>query len=348
MLIDPVIRALADSTRLRVLRLLARMELAVGELALVLGQSQPRVSRHIRILCDAGLAARRREGAWVFVHCALSASGGAASAVPVAGGAGAGIAGAVASLLNAAENEDRQFAAQCAADRRRLAAIRAARESAAAEYFAAHADEWDRLRSLHSADAEVEAMLSRAVGRGGLGALLDIGTGTGRMAELFAPRARHVTGLDKSPDMLRIARARLQTLPADRFELVQGDFAAMPLPDSAFDTVLLHQVLHYAQAPGQVLAEAARVTRPGGRIVIADYAAHDREELRLLHAHARLGFAEDQLIQALADAGFEPGEVRSVPGSELTVTIWTGTRRDDSLARNTHDNRTQPAKAARI
>lgn len=338
MLIDPVIRALADPTRLRIMRLLARMELAVGELALVLGQSQPRVSRHIRILCDAGLAARRREGAWVFVHCPL----------PGGNGAAGGIGAAVSALLASAEGEDRLFAGQCAADRRRLAAIRAARETAAANYFATHADEWDRLRSLHSADAEVEAALGRAVGRGGLGAFLDIGTGTGRMAELFAPRARHVTGLDKSPDMLRLARARLQSLPADRFELVQGDFSAMPLADGAFDTVLLHQVLHYAQAPGEVLAEAARVTRPGGRIVIADYAAHDREELRQRHAHARLGFREDQLVQSLSEAGFEPGEVRSIPGSELTVAIWTGTRRDDSPARIAHDHRTQPAKAARI
>lgn len=319
MLIEPLIRALADPTRLRIMRLLARMELAVGELAQVLGQSQPRVSRHIRILCDAGLAERRREGSWVFVR----------GAAPGGGQSGA----LVVSLIEAAEQEDTGFGQACAGDRNRLAAIRAARAAHAATYFAAHAGRWDELRSLHSDDAAVEAVLTALLDGAPLGSVLDIGTGTGRMAELFAPRADHVTGLDKSPDMLRLARARLQDLPAGRFDLVQGDFTALPFADGDFDTVLFHQVLHYAPAPEAVLAEAARVTRGGGRIAIADFAPHDREELRSTHAHARLGFSDGQMHRWLSDAGFEPGAVRSLPGSELTVTIWTGTRRGDAIAR---------------
>lgn len=314
MRIEPTLRALADPTRLRIMRLLSAMELAVGELAQVLGQSQPRVSRHVRILCDAGLAERRKEGSWVFLHSAI-----AADRAPPLGAA-------TARLLAVAEESDPAFAARCDEDRRHLAAIRAAREASAASYFARHAAEWDTLRSLHCPDGPVEAALDRALGAGSLGRLLDVGTGTGRMAELFATRAGHVTGLDNSPEMLRLARARLQHLPAESFDLVQGDFAALPFAPASFDTVLFHQVLHYAQAPETVLAEAARVTRPDGIIAIVDFAAHDREELRSQHAHARLGFTDEQMLGLLSDAGFAPGTPLALPGQPLTVKIWTARR----------------------
>jgi SAM-dependent methyltransferase len=314
MRIEPTLRALADPTRLRIMRLLAAMELAVGELAQVLGQSQPRVSRHIRILCDAGLAERRKEGSWVFLRSAI----GEGRAPP--------LGAAAASILAVAERDDAQFAARCAEDRRHLAAIRAAREASAAAYFARHAAEWDTLRGLHSPDGPVEAALAGALNGETLGALLDVGTGTGRMAELFAPRTRQVTALDMSPEMLRIARSRLQHLPAEQISLVQGDFAALPFAEASFDTVLFHQVLHYAQDPGAVLGEAARVTRPGGRIAVVDFAAHDREELRVSHAHARLGFSDEQMLAFLSEAGFTPAAPLALPGKPLTVKIWTGMR----------------------
>ena len=293
------------------MRLLAHMELAVGELAQVLGQSQPRVSRHIRILCDAGLAERRKEGSWVFLRSAVSEGG-----EPPLGAA-------AARLLAMAEQEDAAFAARCAEDRRHLAAIRAGREASAEAYFARHAEEWDTLRLLHGADEPVETALLRALEGTGAGALLDVGTGTGRMAELLASRAAHVTALDKSPEMLRIARARLQALPADKVDLVQGDFTALPFADARFDTVLFHQVLHFAQDPGAVLAEAARVLRPSGRIAVVDLAAHDREELRERHAHARLGFSDEQMLALLREAGLEPDAPVALPGDPLTVKIWT-------------------------
>lgn len=313
------LRALADPTRLRIMRLLASMELAVGELAQVLGQSQPRVSRHIKILCDAGLAERRREGGWVFLRTAVSEAG-----APDALGT------ALARVLVTAEAEDSAFGAQCAEDRQHLGVIRSAREATAADYFARHAAEWDELRSLHIADGPVEAALGEMLS-GQIGRLLDVGTGTGRIAELFADRAAHLTGLDKSPEMLRLARTRLQHLPAGHVTLVQGDFAQLPFPDASidggFDTVLFHQVLHYALAPQAVLAEAARVTAPGGRIVIVDFAPHEREELRTAHAHARLGFSDAQIAALLAGAGFDPAGDRALPGHELIVKIWTGVRR---------------------
>lgn len=325
MKIDPLLRALADPTRLRIMRLLSAMELAVGELAQVLGQSQPRVSRHVRILCDAGLAERRKEGSWVFLRSAIGEN----RAPPL---------GAAAwRLLALAERDDAAFAARCAEDRRHLAAIRAARETSAEAYFARYAGEWDTLRSLHSPDEPVEAALADALGDGTLGALLDVGTGTGRMAELFAPRAARVIGFDKSPEMLRIARTRLQTLPADRHELVQGDFTALPFANASFDTVLFHQVLHYALEPEGVLAEAARVARPGGRIAVVDFAAHEREELRERHAHARLGFSDEQMLALLTDAGFAPEPPIALPGTPLTVKIWTARKEGGRAAAETYD-----------
>ncbi|HAU22479.1 MAG TPA: ArsR family transcriptional regulator [Erythrobacter sp.] len=310
--VEAIFRALADPTRLRMVQLLGAMELAVGELAQVLGQSQPRVSRHISILCDAGLAERRREGSWVFLRA------------PSAPDSASPLAGAVARLLAAAEREDALFARQCEEDRRKLSAIRAAREKTAEGYFARHAEDWDELRSMHSPDGTVEGALIAALGDEPLGCLLDIGTGTGRMAELFAPRAERIVALDKSLEMLRIARAKLQHLPAESVELVQGDFLDLPFPSDHFDTILLHQVLHFAQEPALALTEASRVIKPGGRIAIVDFAAHDREELRERHAHARLGFSDTQLRQMLRAAGFRLVPPVALDEGELVVKIWVG------------------------
>ncbi|MCB2047315.1 MAG: metalloregulator ArsR/SmtB family transcription factor [Novosphingobium sp.] len=330
MQIEPTLRALSDLTRLRIMRLLAHIELAVGELAQVLGQSQPRVSRHVRILCDAGLAERRKEGSWVFLRSAVSE------------GLAPPLGDAVARLLATAEAQDSAFAARCAEDRRHLAAIRADRSAKAEAWFSRHAEEWDTLRVLHCPDEPVEAALASALGvkpdEITLGTLLDVGTGTGRMAELFAGSAAHVTALDRSPEMLQVARARLQQFPSGLVDLVQGDFSALPFGDSAFDTLLFHQVLHYAQEPAAVLAEAARVTAPGGTIALVDFAAHDREELRERHAHARLGFSDEQMLALLSEAGFECRPAIALPGTPLTVKIWT--------ARRNATNRGKPQEAA--
>jgi len=317
MKIGVVTRALADPTRLRIMRLLADMELAVGEVAQILGQSQPRVSRHVGILCDAGLAERRREGSWTFLRQTISER------------SPRKLEAAVARLLSAAEACDPAFAERCAEDRRHLAAIRANRENAAAEYFALHAEEWDSLRAMLGPAEKVEAALTGALQGMPAGRLLDIGTGTGRIAELLAEMACHVVALDKSPEMLRLARARLQNLPSEEWELVQGDFNALPFKAESFDTVVFHQVLHYAHEPSSVLQEAARVCRAGGRILIADFAYHEREELRRLHAHIRLGFTDEQMLELLTESGFEPSPPVTVPGKELTTKIWTAHRAAD-------------------
>ncbi|MCL9999572.1 MAG: metalloregulator ArsR/SmtB family transcription factor [Erythrobacter sp.] len=312
MVIEDIFKALGDPTRLRIARLLGTMELAVGELAQVLGQSQPRVSRHVGILCDAGLAERRREGSWVFLRQSES---------------GSGVIEAVQALLALAEEQEPAFAALCQADRKKLAAIRHAREAAAETYFARHASEWDELRALHSADADVETRLAQALADAPLGALLDIGTGTGRIAEVFADHAERVVALDKNLEMLRVARAKLQHLPAQRVELVQGDFADLPFPAASFDTVILHQVLHFAPDPAPALAEAARVLRAGGRIAIVDFASHDHEELRTRHQHVRLGFSDRQMAELLRAAGFVASAPTALEGGALVVKIWTAKRR---------------------
>ncbi len=297
-------RALADPTRLRIVALLRAMELSVGELAQVLGQSQPRVSRHIRILVDAGLASRRREGSWVFLAPAPSSV-----TVPLF------------ALLDAAVSDAGDHWAR--ADTARLAAVRADRTAAAAQYFAQHADQWDAIRSLHVADSAVEqrmhAMLGASVGR-----LVDIGTGTGRMIELFGAVAQSAIGVDRSPEMLRLARAKLDG--SRQCELRQGDISALPLDDGCADTVILHQVLHFIPAPEAALAEAARLLAPGGRILIADFAPHEREELRTQDAHARLGFSDRQIATWLAATGLSLTDTQTLDGGELTVKLWMGTR----------------------
>lgn len=310
MQLEAAFRALSDASRLRVMRLIAQMELSVGEIAQVLGQSQPRVSQHVARLVDAGLVERRREGNSVFLRETAPSP----------------MTDAIARLLALAEREDPQFAEQANADRTRLSTIRASREVEADHYFARHADEWDTLREIHGPEKACEEALLAALSDTPPGRLLDIGTGTGRIAELLAPHADHIVALDKSLDMLRVARARLQRLDPDKVELQQGDFSNLPFPAHHFDTVLLHQVLHFAQDPALALREAARVTRPGGRVAVVDLARHERDDLRERHAHARLGFADATMAKLLKDAGFTPAKPVAVPGRELTVKIWSATR----------------------
>ena len=287
-------RALADPTRLRIVALLAHMELAVGELAQVLEQSQPRVSRHVKILCDAGLARRRREGSWVFLT-----PGDATIAEPLA------------ALIEAAGGAELGRG-----DIAHLAAIRAERTAAAERFFAIHAHEWDALRSLHAPDESVEAAM-HALLPAPLGRVVDLGTGTGRMLELFGEAG--AIGLDRSPEMLRLARAKLD---GRGVELRQGEVTALPLTDAAADTVIVHQVLHYLPDPAAAIAEAARILAPGGRLLIADFASHEHEELRDTAAHARLGFDDAQIHGWLADAGLALDATETLEGGTLTVKLW--------------------------
>ena len=308
--------ALADRTRLRILALLGHNELAVGEIARIIGQSQPRVSRHVRILTDAGLVLRHREGSWVFLRVARAPA----------------LQTELMTLLETHRGSDRQMAETFAKDAARLREVHHAREALAAEYFAHIGDGWDELRRLHCPDDRIERTLIEALAGKPPGQMLDIGTGSGRMAELFADNASSIVALDKSFAMLRVARAKLQHLPAEQVQLVQGDFASLPFADGQFDTVMIHQVLHFAQDPALALAEAARVLSPGGRVVVVDFAAHERRELLERHAHARMGFTDEEMMQDFATAGLTPSFSTTLDGGELAIKIWLATNANEGEA----------------
>jgi ArsR family transcriptional regulator len=300
------IQALADPTRLRVLALLRIMELSVGELAQILGQSQPRVSRHLKILADAGVLERRKEGSWVFLT--LSDSERVAPMFAL-----------IDRWADAAT--ERLFALDAA----RTEGIRADRAEAANRYFAGHAAVWDQIRSLHVAESEVEHAIDDALGHLPLGRLVDIGTGTGRMIELFGSRASQSIGIDRSSEMLRLARVKLEAAGIQP-SLRQGDMYALPLADQSADTIVIHQVLHYAHSPAIAIGEAARVLAPGGTLLVVDFAAHEREELRERDAHIRLGFEDEVMAGWFGSAGLEIDQVRHLEGGELTVSLWRGVK----------------------
>jgi ArsR family transcriptional regulator len=299
-------QALADPTRLRIVALLRLMELSVGELAQVLGQSQPRVSRHLKILADAGVLERRKEGSWVFLTLAEPEQ--------------------VEPLFRLIDEwADSATQNSFATDAARTDPIRTERAEAASRYFAGHAEVWDQIRSLHVAESEVERAIDGALSQRPLGRLVDIGTGTGRMIELFGPRAAQAIGIDRSSEMLRLARVKLESAGIQS-SLRQGDMYALPLADHSADSVIIHQVLHYAHSPAAAIAEAARVLTPGGTLLVVDFAAHEREELRERDAHIRLGFEDEVMAGWFASAGLEIDYVQHLEGGELTVTLWRGVK----------------------
>ena len=303
------LRAAGEETRLRVLALLAEGELSVSDLTDILGQSQPRISRHLKLLVEAGLVERHREGAWAFFRLADHGP-----AAPI-----------LRPILEALDRGEHQVAA----DRGRLAAVRAQRGQAAQSFFAQLAPEWDRLRSLHAPEDAVEAAILDALGPKPIRALLDLGTGTGRMLQLLAPRAAKVVGLDASHAMLSVARANLQKAGLSRAELRQGDIYAPPLERDSFDLIVIHQVLHYLDDPARALREAASLLAAGGRVLVVDFAPHGLEFLREAQAHRRLGFAREQMAGWLGEAGLDCALVRELapPSGEtgkLTVSLWLG------------------------
>ena len=301
------LRAVAEPTRLRLVLLCAEAELTVSDLVGILGQSQPRVSRHLKLLCEAGVLDRFREGAFAFYRLARR-------------GAGADLGRALLRLLSTNDPV-------AALDHQRLEALKRERAAAAAAFFRANAPQWDKIRSLYVADREVEAALVALLPTEGIADLLDVGTGTGRMLELFGPRIEHAVGVDLSREMLAVARVNLERAGLRNCSLRQGDMYQLPLAGESFDAAVFHQVLHYAEDPRRALREAARVLKPGARLVIVDFAPHEVEALRTEQAHRRLGFADEEMLQWCEEAGFDPGPIAHLPGEPLTVTLWSARRR---------------------
>ncbi len=304
-----VLRAVGEPTRLRLLALLAQAELTVTDMVDILGQSQPRISRHLKLLLEASLVERVKEGSWAFFR----ASG---------EGAGARTVEALAALVDPSD-------AILASDRERLAEVRAKRSAEAQAFFRRHAADWDRLRALHVPEERVEKAVRDALSGAPLRSLLDLGTGTGRMLELFAPDIDRGLGIDASPEMLTLARAALDRAGIRHCSVRTGDIYSLALPRDAYDGVIIHQVLHFLDDGARAIREAARVLRPGGRLVVVDFAPHEQEFLREAQAHRRLGFARDVVEGWMAAAGLTPARVLNLApdkpeGDKLTVSIWVG------------------------
>jgi ubiquinone/menaquinone biosynthesis C-methylase UbiE/DNA-binding transcriptional ArsR family regulator len=305
-----MLRAAGDPTRLRLLLLLRQAELTVSELVEIVGQSQPRVSRHLKLLGEAGLLERFKEGSWVFYRAADR-------------GQGAELGAALAALADPDAS---------GADNIRLAHVREARAAAAAAYFKANAPEWERIRALHAPEKDVEAVIVQRLTAKPIQNLLDAGTGTGRMLELLAPHARRAVGVDVSPEMLAIARDRLLHENLKNTQVRLADIYRLPFTTDRFDAVIFHQVLHYLDDPGAAVAEVARVMEPGGRLLIADFAPHQLEFLREDYAHRRLGFSDREVESWFAAAGLKLGERETIAPKEnspdkLTVKLWMAAAR---------------------
>ena len=304
-----VLRAAGEETRLRIVHLLASGELNVSDLTQILGQSQPRISRHLKLLQESGLVQRVREGAWAFYALRRRGEGEVLRA-----------------LLDTLDPQD----ATLRRDKARLEAVRAARADAAAAYFAAHAHDWGRIRSLHVSEGDVETAIRDLLGREKVGTLVDLGTGTGRMLEVLADSIEEGVGVDVNPAMLGIARAALEKGGIEHCRVRHGDIHHLSLESDRADLVLLHQVLHYLDDPGDAVREAARLLAPGGRLLIVDFAPHEMEFLREEHAHRRLGFATDQIREWLAEAGLTLESERALAPRDgaghqrLTVCLWLG------------------------
>jgi ubiquinone/menaquinone biosynthesis C-methylase UbiE len=306
------LKAAAEPTRLRLLALLARGELTVTEITRVLHQSQPRVSRHLKLLCDAGLLERLPEGAWVFYRLAER-------------GEGARWGRTLLELLPAGDQE-------LARDLERLDRVRRERAERAAAYFRDNAASWDRIRKLYVGEAAVEHAMIEAAGDGELGDLVDLGTGTGRVLEVFAPRVRRGIGIDDSHEMLNVARAKLDARGITNCQVRRGNLYNVPLPSACADLVTVHQVLHFLDDPAVALKEASRLLRPDGRLLMVDFAPHGLEFLRADYAHRRLGFADEEVTRWCKAAGLGAVKVRHLNAAgkaghdALTVSLWTATQ----------------------
>jgi ubiquinone/menaquinone biosynthesis C-methylase UbiE len=299
------LKAAAEPSRLRILALLSRGDLTVSDLTSILGQSQPRVSRHLKLLFEASLINRYQEGSWAYFRLAESL-----------------IVGDIArSLLERLDCSDPLLER----DLERLSSVKLQRRERAAAYFSANASSWDAIRSLHVPDGAVEEALTKIIGARPFQAMLDVGTGTGRLLELFAPLYLRGVGIDINRDMLTIARSNLEKAGIANAQVRQGDVYSLPVDRESFDLVTIHQVLHFLDNPAEAIREAARALRPSGRMLIVDFAPHELEFLRDRHAHLRLGFHDGQIKDWLTEAGLtleQSMELQPKDKDKLTVKLW--------------------------
>ncbi|MFW2381173.1 MAG: ArsR/SmtB family transcription factor [Acidimicrobiales bacterium] len=306
------LKAIAEPTRLRIVAVLESCELTVSELCTVLGQTQPRVSRHLRLLTEAGLLSRQAEGTSAYYGLRRLPDGD-------------GLVHAIAPLIDRSSPVYQR-------DQARLEAVRADRAVRAAEYFAQVAEEWDELREMHAPTNQVEEAMLAAVPADSVRTVLDIGTGTGRILELFADRAETGLGIDLSRQMLAVARARLDDDRLSHCSVRHADIYDLDVEPDTQDLVILHHVLHFLPDPVSAVETAARTVAPGGTLLIVDFAVHDLERLRADHAHLHLGFAETEVAGWCRSFGLDDIAVQhfTVPPDPshdaLTVTLWTAAK----------------------
>lgn len=299
------LRAAGEETRLRLLVLCGHSELTVSELTQILGQSQPRVSRHLKLLCEAGLLDRFQEGSWVYYRLSSKNSSSL-------------LARTLVDLVPEADFT-------VSRDLERLEIVKTARVLAAEEYFRENAPHWREIRSLHVPEMDVEKALLDIFRDQKIVDFLDIGTGTGRMLELFGPDVSHAIGVDSSREMLSFARAAIEDAGLRNCQVRLADMYNLPFANQSQDAIVIHQVLHYAEDPEKVIHEAARLLRPGGVMAIVDFARHNVQSLQSEHAHRQMGFAEQDIWQSCEDAGLISQNIQVLKGDPLTVNIWTAT-----------------------
>jgi ubiquinone/menaquinone biosynthesis C-methylase UbiE/DNA-binding transcriptional ArsR family regulator len=308
------LKAAAEPTRLRILLLLAAGELNVKDLTRILGQSQPRISRHLKLLAEGGLVERAREGSWVYFRLTEAVSGGRLAQ----------------HIIDTVSRDD----AVVIRDRQRAEAVKREREQSAQQYFDGHAAEWDKIRALHVAEADVETAMMQALGKNDepVDLLVDIGTGTARILELFANQYKRGLGLDLNPAMLAYARAKLDRAGVSHAQVRQADIYDLPLGDGVAGAVVIHQILHFLSDPARAVAEAARILAPGGRMLIVDFAPHELEFLRETQAHERLGFAHTTVSEWLEESGLKMVACHDLNPPQqsghdlLTVSLWVAER----------------------
>jgi len=297
------LRAAGEHTRLRILALCARGELSVSELTQILGQSQPRVSRHLKLMVEAGLLERLPEGAQVYFRVS--------DRVEVSK-----LAHALVGLIPESDMSLNR-------DLSRLQQVRDARTKRAQDYFHKVAKSWDTIRAMHVPQKELEQALLEVIGPEPVGELLDIGTGTGRMLQILADRVTRGVGVDLSSGMLAVARSNIEQAGMAHIHVRKGDMYQLPLDDASIDLAILHMVLHYSDDPAEVIREAGRVLRTDGRLILVDFAVHTEEYLRSEFRHHRLGFSDDEISQYFGNSGFSvQTDTRQLTGDPLTIKIW--------------------------
>ena len=283
--------ALSDPTRCRMLRLLDGNELTVSELCGVLQLPQSTVSRQLKTLADADWVASRRDGTSRYYALSLDGADGPRARLW---------------QLTSGQLASRPGVQQ---DARRLSRVLARRSEASQQFFATSAGQWDKLRDeLFGGTFAAEALLSLLSPDW---IVADLGCGTGALLPTLAPQVGRVIGVDASDEMLSTARRRVAGL--DNVELRRGSLEALPLDAASIDVATLMLVLHHVPSPADALADAARVLKPGGRVLVTDMTPHDREEYRLRMGHVWLGFSEDHMRRLLAQAGFDKVRIHTLP-----------------------------------